>query len=39
MRLALIAILALMALATTSVSGFACPPGYSSCGTRSCCPR
>ena len=39
MRFAFIVMLALVALTAASVSGFACPPGYSACGTRSCCPR
>jgi hypothetical protein len=39
MRIALIAMLALAAIIATEVPGFACPSGYSACGTRSCCPR
>ena len=39
MRLGKIAMLALVALTLSSASGFACPPGFSPCGTRSCCPQ
>ncbi len=38
MRLVFAVILAVLTLTAASVSSYACPPGYSKCGTRSCCP-
>jgi hypothetical protein len=38
MRFALIVIAAFLALTAATVSGYACPKGYTACGTRSCCP-
>lgn len=39
MRLALIAVIAVVQLLAAAVPASACPEGYAPCGTRYCCPR